>query len=150
MIRYTYFIALSASAFDEAFQMQMSNRIFDISDIAKDAWGALMGLVLICFWVDKPFFLSPEHRRFRHARLKDYFVQPMSLILLLIVMTFLLIFYSSLLTELEYWRHIVVFTLSTTTVLLILVHISQFKWGRASLIARGAVSTRWSTLSIIT
>ena len=134
LIRYAYIIALSASIFDEAFQMEMNNRIFDISDIAKDGWGVLMGLVLICFWVDKPFFLSPEHRRFRHAGLKDYFVEPMSLILLLIVMTFLLIFYSSLLTEVEYWRHIVAFTLSTTAVLLILVHISQFKWGKVSLI----------------
>lgn len=113
--------------------MEMSNRIFDISDIAKDAWGVLMGLVLICFWVDKPFFLSPEHRRIRHPRLRDYLVQPMSLILLLIVMTFLLIFYSSLLTELEYWKLIVAFTLCTTAVILILVHISQFEWGKTSL-----------------
>jgi hypothetical protein len=50
------------------------------------------------------------------------------------VMTFLLIFYSSLLTELEYWKHIVAFTLLTTAVLLLLVHISQFKWGKMSLI----------------
>jgi len=134
LIRYAYIIALSASIFDEAFQMEMSNRIFDISDIAKDGWGVLMGLLLICFWVDKSFFLSPEYRRLRHSRLRDYFVQPMSLLLLLMVMTFLLIFYSSLLTELEYWKHIVAFTLLTSAVLLLLVHISQFKWGKMSLI----------------
>ena len=130
LIRYTYFIALSASAFDEAFQMQMSNRIFDISDIAKDVWGALMGLVLICFCVDKPFFLSADKRRLRHPGLKEYYFQPQSLLLLLAVMTFLLIFYSSLLTELEYWKHIILFTLCTTAAFLLILHVSQFKWGR--------------------
>jgi len=134
IIRYAYFIALSASAFDEAFQMQMSNRIFDISDIAKDAWGALMGLVLICFLVDKPFFLSPDSRRMRYPRLKEYYFQPQTLLLLLAVMTFLLIFYSSLLTELEYWKYIILFTLFTTAVFLLLLHISQFKWGKICII----------------
>jgi len=134
LIRYAYIIALSASIFDEAFQMEMSHRIFDISDIAKDGWGVLIGLVLICFWADHSFFLTSECRRLRHSRLRDYFVQPVSLLFLLMVMTFLLIFYSSLLTELEYWKHIVAFTLLSTAVLLFLVHISQFKWGKMSLI----------------
>lgn len=134
LIRYTYFIALSASTFDEAFQMHMSNRIFDISDIAKDAWGSLMGLVLVCFWVDRPFFLSPDKRRLRFPRLKDYYFQPQTLLVLLALMTFLLIFYSSLLTEFVYWKYIIFFTLCTTALILLFWHVSQFKWGRICII----------------
>ena len=135
IIRKTYFIALIASIFDEAFQMHMSSRVFDISDIAKDVWGVLIGLVLVCFWVEQPFFLSLSGRRFRHNKIKDYFSHPFSLLFLLIIMTFLFVIFSSLLSDFPYWKHVVAFTFCTGAVFLILFHISQYKWGKSCLLA---------------
>ncbi len=47
IILLTFFSALAISTFDELVQMPLSNRIFDIGDISKDLWGAMIGLTII-------------------------------------------------------------------------------------------------------
>ena len=46
---YVYFSALCISAFDEAIQIPLSNRVFDLGDIAKDLWGSTIGLIFVFF-----------------------------------------------------------------------------------------------------
>jgi len=55
----TYLAAVVFSTFDETFQKHMSHRVFDISDIAKDAWGVLIGLVLLHLGENRPGSLRP-------------------------------------------------------------------------------------------
>ena len=127
IIKYTYFIALAVSTFDEAFQRQLSNRVFDVSDIAKDVWGVLIGLVLIRFWVSQPFLLSKSKRRLRHTKFSKYFSQPFNLLFLLIMATFFFVFFSSLLTDFAFWKYIIILTFGASAIFLILLHISQYK-----------------------
>ncbi len=47
-INYTIFLlATCISLFDEIFQNLLSERIFDLSDVAKDLWGVVLGLIFI-------------------------------------------------------------------------------------------------------
>ncbi len=46
-----YIIAAFVSLFDEIFQNMLSERIFDLSDVAKDLWGVSLGIVIINVFV---------------------------------------------------------------------------------------------------
>ena len=86
----TYLAALGFSTFDEIFQMQMSSRVFDLCDIGKDLWGALMGIVLIYFATTDRKTLRAEWRRIRHSRPRDYFRHRSSLLVVMFAFAFLL------------------------------------------------------------
>ena len=43
----TFFTAFFISLFDELIQIPLSNRVFDISDVAKDLWGTFIGLTFV-------------------------------------------------------------------------------------------------------
>ncbi len=131
----TYFGALFLSTFDETFQRYMSTRIFDISDIAKDVWGSLLGIVLISLGVKKSEALLARGKRFRHAKLQDYVKSPKSLLLLLFVLGVLLLVFSSLLSDSMYWASIILLTVSGFVLFFLLFHISQYRWGRYSLLS---------------
>lgn len=131
----TYFFAMLLSAFDEGFQRFMSARIFDVSDVAKDVWGSLIGMVLILLAGSKSRELLSNWKRIRHRRLRDYVEHPFTLLILLTVLTLILLSFSSLLTLFPYWTTVLLFTASTFVVFFLVVHISQYRWGRLSLIA---------------
>jgi VanZ family protein len=131
----TYFTALSLSTFDEAFQKHMSTRIFDVSDIAKDAWGALTGMLLISLGGKKFDALQSGWKRLRHPKLRGYVENPASLLLLLFVLSLLILSFSSLLTDFPYLKSVILFTLSGFALFFLLFHISQFKWGKYSLLS---------------
>ena len=50
---YAFGLAGAISIFDEFFQNFMSQRVFDLSDVAKDLWGVVMGLIIINFIVEQ-------------------------------------------------------------------------------------------------
>lgn len=130
----TYTKAFVISAFDEGIQVFISNRIFDISDIAKDMWGVTMGLILL-FFILKNAELIKNGWKFTHKKIKDYFSSPLSLLLLLVFLNYILLFVSSILTEDEYWWVIAIWTIGLFFVAFIILHISGFKKGRIVLIA---------------
>ncbi|MBL7032779.1 MAG: VanZ family protein [Candidatus Delongbacteria bacterium] len=126
IVLYAFIAALCVSSFDEFFQLKMSNRIFDISDIAKDAWGVLIGTICVVFCV-KGGRQTLRSWRLRHPRFKDYLDNAITVILLEMILGLLLLFYSSLLTELEYGWIIIWFTLSTFIVIWLLIHLTQYR-----------------------
>jgi VanZ family protein len=131
----TYFGTLLLSTFDETFQRHMSARIFDISDIAKDVWGSLVGIVLICLGGKKAEALLARGKPFRHPRVEDYVKSPKSLLVLLFVLGFLLLAISSLLSDAVYWGSILLLTVSASVLFFVLFHISQYKWGKYGLVS---------------
>ncbi|OQX92231.1 MAG: hypothetical protein B6D58_03965 [candidate division Zixibacteria bacterium 4484_95] len=130
----TYFLAMLFSSFDEAFQMHMSNRTFDISDIAKDTWGALTGIVLLYIGGNRPATLLASIKKIRNPKLSGYFKQPFSILILLTVLTIFLLLFSSLLTDLSYWKFIVLFTIGGFVIFFLLFHLSLYKWGKYSIL----------------
>ena len=98
----TFGLAVAYSTFDEAFQLAMSSRIFDVSDIAKDTWGVTTGITTILVGGEHPELRRGAWRRIRHPRLRDYFSHPPSVWILQVVFGIFFLGYSSLLTESRY------------------------------------------------
>lgn len=98
----TYFAAFGFSLFDEGFQRLLSNRVFDLSDVAKDVLGCLMGLILVtAARRDGP---SPQEawHDFRRTPPSAHFRNPLSVIFFLSVFTFILLTCTSLQSDAVY------------------------------------------------
>lgn len=134
IILITYFSAMSFSCFDETFQMHMSNRVFDMCDIAKDVWGTLLGMVLILLGGNQARALTARWRQIRHPKLKGYTKHPFSLLILIFVFALLFLCFSSLLTDSVHWKSVILLTVGTFALFFILFHASQYKWGKYGLI----------------
>lgn len=140
IILITYLCGVSFSSFDEALQLRISNRAFEMGDIAKDAWGALMGLIVLLFGENRFGALALNWRPVRHSRLSDYFRQPSSLLILLFVLSYLLLCLSSLLGEVIYAKLVIILTIIGFVVFFLLLHISQYrglKYGMLTLLLAG-------------
>lgn len=96
ILLYTWLLGLTISLFDELFQHGMSQRVFDLSDVAKDLWGITTGLLILVSWVGKR---SITKFNVRHEKIKDYFSNPVFCIILLMVSSSSFILVNSLLTE---------------------------------------------------
>jgi VanZ family protein len=140
IILVTFFAALLFSSFDEIFQLHMSSRVFDISDIAKDVWGTLTGTVLLYFIVSQPATIRTNLKRVRQRSFQGYLKNPISVLILLFVLGFLFIFYSSLLTDFPYWYIAAILTVCSFILFFILFHISQYSWGKYGLLAILAIA----------
>lgn len=99
MIGYCFASAVLMSTFDETFQLFFSGRVFDISDITKDAWGVLMALILICFVLESYGPMSLKPARFRQRKFRAYFRHPETMLAMLFTLTLIFVFVSPLLTE---------------------------------------------------
>ena len=130
----TFLIALAFSTFDEAFQMNLSSRVFDISDIAKDVWGALMGIILIYLFNIQIKEVKAQARKLRHGTIVAYFAHPPSLIVLMLMFATLLVCFSSLLSEFEYWWLATALTFGSFGALFGLWHLSRLQPIRDTLI----------------
>jgi hypothetical protein len=124
----TYVVAFSLSTFDEAFQMHMSSRVFDTSDIAKDVWGVLGAMILIYVGGNESSALLADCKQVRQKRLRSYFRHPVSLLVLLMLLTVLMLTFSSLLSDFEHWPLVIVFTFGGFVILFAIFHVSQHKW----------------------
>ncbi len=94
----TALAALFYSTFDETFQLFMSSRVFDISDIAKDVWGSVTGVTVLTLG-RAASFRELRERGWFPARFRDTFRLPGSTLVLLIVFVWIFVFISSLFTE---------------------------------------------------
>lgn len=127
IILITFFCALLYSSFDEAFQKQMSSRVFDISDIAKDAWGSVIGITLLVIGGRHGESNIAGFRQLRHKRLSDYTRHPATLLVLMAVGTLLLLMIGSLLTDFEYLSTAVLLSAGVFAVFLLVFHCSQYR-----------------------
>jgi len=136
----TYCAALLFSTLDEAFQLHVSLRVFDVSDIAKDLWGALAGMTFLYLGGTRAGTLLSDWRPLRQPRLRDYLSRPASLHVLMTVFAFLLLFFSSLLSDFCHWKLNILFPLATFAVFLLCFHLSQRRWAAYTLLTLLAVA----------
>jgi VanZ family protein len=125
----TLLLALLFSTFDEIVQMHISNRVFDIGDIAKDTWGAATGVVLLVLGRSERAELRRDWSRIRQCRLSLYFRQPASTLVLILLFAIIFLAVSSLLTEIPYWTAAAGITIGVFLVFFLLLHVSASKWG---------------------
>lgn len=128
IILYTFLIALCISSFDEIVQVFISKRVFDISDIAKDVWGVLMGIVLIQVAV-----LNAEAFKvfkIRHSKIKEYFKYPFTVLIHLLILSYIFLWVSSLLTNKIYWGEVVFFSIMFYVIVFFFIHVGKTKISR--------------------
>ena len=144
IILYTFISALIISSSDEAFQLQMTNRVFDLGDIGKDILGSVIGLIMIFFIIENGkiirngngFHHKPGHTgwHFRQKRISDYFKNPLSLLFLELVFTIIFLSISSILTEKPVRFNAVIITLIIYVLFFIVFHLSVYKSVRVILL----------------
>ncbi|MDP8229094.1 MAG: VanZ family protein [Candidatus Electryoneaceae bacterium] len=97
-----FFSAFFLSLFDEFFQLKMASRVFDISDIAKDAWGAIMGLLFVFFVLETYGTIDFKKHKLLPKSIKDYKRNPLAALVLTGVFSLTLLLVSPLLTDHQY------------------------------------------------
>jgi VanZ family protein len=137
----TFGLAVFCSAFDEGFQAFMSSRVFDPSDIAKDAWGCLIGMTILLLGRVHADLPSSAWRRLRQPTLAADLRHAPSVWVLLIVLGFLLLNFSSILTEYRYLGTVVLLTLGGFGVFFLLFHLSRRRWGGRILLSAAVLGT---------
>ncbi|UCF34152.1 MAG: VanZ family protein [Phycisphaerales bacterium] len=130
----TFFLAVSFSTFDETVQLGISGRAFEMGDIAKDAWGSVMGIVLLYIGGSQPEALRAQWRQVRHETLPGYLENPASIATLLAVLGFLFVSFASLLGERSHWYLTVLLTVGCFVLFFVLLHLSQRRWVRYGLV----------------
>ena len=126
IIRYTFISAICISTFDEAIQILISSRIFDICDIAKDIWGTVIGMIVIFFVIEQGKIVR-DGWKFRQKKVSDYFKKPFSLLFLEMIFAYLLLLISSILSNNEYLGIAILFTLIAFFIFFFIFHNSQKK-----------------------
>ncbi|MCK5823374.1 MAG: VanZ family protein [Bacteroidales bacterium] len=122
----TLIIAVSLSTFDEIFQLFLSSRTFDISDISKDLWGAVIGIVFVFFIVENGSVLK-TNTKIHHKKLNDYLKNPFSAIFYSLILSFVFLLISSVLSELKYLFIALIITLSLFGIIFLIIHYFQYK-----------------------
>ena len=146
----TYISALGFSAFDELFQKFMSARVFDICDIGKDVWGAMMGMILVYFSGKHSQIFFRDWKKVRHKAIKQYYRHPFTLLLMLLIFSFIFLNVGSLLTDSEYAFAAAAITLIIYSLIFVAWHLSQFKPGKIILITLATAVMLWLTVTVIT
>jgi hypothetical protein len=126
IIFYTFFAAMIISTSDEFFQLHMTNRVFDLGDIAKDMLGAVIGLILIFLVIENGKIIH-HGWNFRQKKISDYFKNPLSLLFLELVFTIIFLSFSSLLTEKFVRLNSVIISFIFFVIFFIIFHLSSYK-----------------------
>jgi len=104
-----FLMALAISVFDEAIQVYISNRVFDLSDCGKDLWGSLAGSIFVFFYMEDAKGFT--NYRFRNNKLKEYYTNPFSLLCLEIIFAYIFLFIASQITDEKYKFSVIIMTL---------------------------------------
>lgn len=120
-----FLMALAISCFDEFIQIFISNRIFDLSDVAKDLWGNMAGCIFVFFFLEEGKGFPDYH--FRQKKLMDYYRNPFSLICLELIFTFIFLYVSSQITDDKYKFHVGAIVLIIFTITFLIIHIGRNK-----------------------
>ena len=138
----TFGLAAGCSIFDEYFQMHMSGRVFDTSDIAKDGWGSLIGMGILLFGPSRAGVGAGSWRRLRQRTLGGYLEHAPSVWVLLLALGYLFLLFGSVLTEPRYAGWVLLFTISSFTGLFLVFHLSRARTARWVMLglAGGAVA----------
>ncbi len=122
----TILFAVSLSTFDEVFQLFISSRTFDISDIAKDLWGAVIGIVFVFFIIENSDVLKTS-KKFQHKKISDYFKNSFSVLFYSLILSFVFLFTSSLLSDIKYCIITILITLFIFSIIFVIIHCFQYR-----------------------
>jgi len=126
IILYTFVSAICISTSDEAIQILISSRVFDICDIAKDIWGAVIGMVAVFFIIEKAKIIR-NGWKFRQKKISDYFKNSFSLLFLEMIFAYFLLLISSILSNNEYLGTVLLITLIAFFIFFFIFHNSRKK-----------------------
>lgn len=124
IILFTIIFALCISTLDEIVQIFISNRVFDICDIGKDLWGAMAGTVGVYF-VGEEGKIVQKNWRIRQKNMLEYLRNPLSILVLGIVFSYIFLVIGSLLSESQYVLYVVGITLVLFALFFVVFHLSQ-------------------------
>lgn len=134
IILHTFLYALAISAFDELVQIPLSNRIFDIGDVAKDLWGTMIGLFIL-FVIIENGQIFKNSTPFRQPHWKGYLEQPKSIFILAFLFAYIFMVVASLLTDSDYLAQGIIIPIILFFIILMILHLSQNKKWRIFFIA---------------
>jgi len=123
----SYFSAVAISVIDEINQCTFLGGIWDISDISKDCWGVIIGLIIVFFIYDEGKLIGRCGWSVRRETLKGYLESPWSVLVMAVVLDMLLMIYSSHLTDDRYWYHVLLFTMGSFLIVIAMVHLSRIR-----------------------
>ncbi len=125
IILFIFFKALIISSIDETIQLFISNRVFDISDIAKDVWGMLIGVIFIYFVIRQGDIIKSWN--FRQKKIIDYFKKPFSIIVLEVIFGLIFLSISSVLTDISLLLKALTIIVFLFVSFFVIIHLSQYK-----------------------
>lgn len=135
----TFGLAFVYSTFDEWFQLFVNRRIFDPCDIAKDVWGAVIGITMVLIGGRHAELRDGAWHRVRQPSLRAWFRHAPSVWVLQAALGFVFLIISSLLTDDHYLVSIAIITLPSWLVVFAVLHLSQFRWPGRVLLALGVI-----------
>jgi hypothetical protein len=144
----TFCYAFLFSTFDEAFQKYINTRVFDIGDIAKDAYGSVAGMTLIALGGRSKAEFTGTFR-IRFPRLREYFRNPLAALVLIFIFALLLLVSGSLLSDDQYFFTALAISAGGFLCFWLLLHLSQFKPGKYALLSLLIIAASIQTYSII-
>lgn len=98
----TLYKAILISLFDEGIQVFISDRVFDLSDVAKDGCGAVLGLIFIFFVIKNTNFFKEVYNK-KNCKFKDFFTDLTLIHVNFIVFVSVYVTISSILSDSQYW-----------------------------------------------
>jgi len=134
IIKLTFVSALGVSTLDELLQVPLSNRVFDLGDISKDLWGAMIGLFIIYFILENGGIVR-NGWKLRQRTIIDYTKNPISILIVLFILAFIFMATASLLTETTFILPAVLITLLLFGTVFMIIHLTQFKLWRNIILA---------------
>ncbi|HPR17328.1 MAG TPA: VanZ family protein [Candidatus Cloacimonadota bacterium] len=144
----TFILALSTSCFDEAAQIVISSRVFDICDIGKDIWGAVIGMIAVFFVFERKTMLA-KGWRLRQKSIADYPKNPLSLLFLEMILAYLILLISSILSDDRFIITVILFSLAAFLIFFFFFHFSQRKIFRRIFLTLLVVFILLQTISFI-
>jgi len=127
----TWLLALAVSTFDEGFQMFINGRVFDPNDIAKDCWGAVIGLTAHLWLVHEGRTLGTGPVRV--PRVRDLLTSARAVYALAFALALLLLLVTSLLSDPGYLGWALGVVAALFLVFAAALHVSQWRAGRWAL-----------------
>jgi VanZ family protein len=128
-ILYSLIFAFFASTLDEVAQVPLSNRIFDVCDIAKDMYGVVLGNVLVFFVLEDGKNIKGR-LKLTHPTIKGYLQNPLTLLVYEYLFVFIFLSLTSILSESEYFPISLFIPAVVFSVLWLIIHLLQFKVSR--------------------
>jgi VanZ family protein len=126
LITRIFFSAMAISTFDELMQGFISSRVFDISDIAKDLWGVLMGIIFV-FFIYRNENLLRKGNNIRERKIRDYLKNPLAMLTYFMIFTFILLNVSSFLSDAKYGFETAGITLGVFFIIFMIIHLTREK-----------------------